>query len=691
LLAPLIAGICFQHYICCDFPFIYPVIFLFALILFFSFTKVVVSYRFRWLWGALLFALLFASGCLLIQVQKKTDHLPYGQETLFTGIITANPQEREKTIKISCQVDGYQDTNNVWIGCKEDIILYFLNDSGILIPKAGDKLLFKTRINPIPAPQNPDEFDYRAYMARQSVFVSAFVKSNQIELIAQNQLPFYKTLPLSVQRFIFEEFKQAGITDNELAVVAALTIGDKQYLDSDLKQSFVSAGVIHLLAVSGLHVGIIFWALSFILSFLNRKRFGRVIKGLVILALLLLYAAVVGFSPSVTRATLMFSLYIIGQMCGRQRNTYNFIAASAFILCAFNPYCIFDAGFQLSYAAVLGIVYFQPKLYRILYVNNKLLDKIWNAACVTLAAQLAVTPVALYNFHQFPVYFLPANLVLVLYTTLIIYVAVVFLMVSWLPLLANAVAWLLANALLALNKSVMWIETLPGALIDGVYINTVQCIVLLLAILLMAFYWVYRNAYVLMVVLCLFIAVFAIRINHEVQIDNQQIYTVYNVNNSTFISFVEGKCGYCLRDSLHVTDYYNYQTRNNLVRQGFSSAKDLNAVIECNLLPFSYRNFIKFGEKTLYVVRESINTPDMACIYIGVDYMLVSQQSKQQPDKLLQYIRPKQIILDSSVPAWKARKWQLTANELNIPCHWVKDEGAFTYKIENSRLCVKTL
>ena len=183
-------------------------------------------------------------------------------------------------------------------------------------------------------------------------------------------------------------------------MLAALTLGYKDALTPELRESFSTTGAMHVLAVSGLHVGIIFVVLEFLLSFLNRWRFGKRLKPILIIVLLWSYAFITGLSPSVLRSSVMFSCMAFGGVLGRKSNTYNTIFVSAFFLLFFNADLLFDVGFQLSYSAVIAIVYFQPKIAGLLYVRNRFLRWAWDLAAVSLAAQIGTAPFAIFYFHQ---------------------------------------------------------------------------------------------------------------------------------------------------------------------------------------------------------------------------------------------------------------------------------------------------
>lgn len=233
-----------------------------------------------------------------------------------------------------------------------------------------------------------------------------------------------------------------GIEGDEYSVAAAILLGYDDELPPELRQNYVTAGSMHVLCVSGLHVGIIFLVFSTILSFLDK--YGAVFKILKFCILLLImwtYAFIAGLAPSILRATIMISFIVIGKIIKRNGVIINSIAASAFVILAIEPEDLFNIGFQLSYAAVIGIVVLQRPIYNVFYIKNKILDKIWELTSVTLAAQFATAPFTIFYFNQFPLYFWLSNLFMTPLSTVVIIGGMIMLLVSFIPYLNLATAW----------------------------------------------------------------------------------------------------------------------------------------------------------------------------------------------------------------------------------------------------------
>ena len=252
--------------------------------------------------------------------------------------------------------------------------------------KYGDRILFVGKVNEVKTQGNPNEFDYKRFLINRGITGQTFIQSNRFKVIdTQNGNKLFETA-YKFRTKLASVYKNNRIGGREFAVLKALTLGDKSEIDTETKQSYSYSGATHILSVSGLHVGIIYVLFNFFLRFLGRLKtkkfnYGVWLKVIILLIILWGFALLTGLSPSVKRASLMFSFVVIGHAGKRYVNIYNSIAASAFVLLIVNPYDITDIGFQLSYIAVISIVYFQPIIRRLFVIKNKLLYYFWSLTC----------------------------------------------------------------------------------------------------------------------------------------------------------------------------------------------------------------------------------------------------------------------------------------------------------------------
>ena len=306
---------------------------------------------------------------------------------------------------------------------------------------------------------NPGEFDTKAYWNNKGIYATVFVTDGDYKVIDKAPAPFYEKWRTAVKE-LFNDIFSSHLNGDELAIASALVLGDKSLLSQDLRQSFGAAGAMHVLAVSGLHVGIILELLLFVFGRIP-KVFSK--KRALILALLILwtYAMIIGFPPSVVRATLMFTLLSIGRLASEESDSLNILCFSAFAMLIFEPLLIYDIGFQLSYLAMLGILTIQKPISTLFFIPNKWLKKLWDGTSVGIAAQLFTFPLTLYYFHQFPNYFLLTNIGMMIFAGIVLSLGIILLSTNWIGFIGKFIAIGFGFSIAAMLFFVQWIEGLP--------------------------------------------------------------------------------------------------------------------------------------------------------------------------------------------------------------------------------------
>jgi competence protein ComEC len=448
-----------------------------------------------------------------------------------------------------------------------------------------------------------------------------------------------------------------------------------------LRQAYSASGATHILAVSGLHVGIIFAILSILFSFLERKPSGKLLKNALCILCLWGYAALVGFAPSVTRATVMFSFVLAGQMMRRHISIYNSLAASAFFICLFRPLDLFDAGFQLSYCAVTSIVYFQPVLYRLLYVRHKITDYFWQLLSVSVAAQIGTLPITLWSFHQFPNYFLLTNVFVIPLTGAIVYLSAALLATAWMPVVPDVLAQCLGKLLWLLNHGVRVIEQLPGAVTANIHISAPQLCVTIALVLLLMLYIEIKRRRILWISACLLAGFFALGAWQDVRWQQQRFIAVYNVKDASYIHFICGNRSVAFRDSASAGQTFDFNLKNFFITTGIAGTPPETLAAhrplrDTTLLPLrTYRDFIIFDNKLVKILHGAQPAFSQTA---PVDYLIVTAATELRPEAALTLYQPKQIIIDASVPAFRARQWEeAAASAQSVALHNVKRQGAW--------------
>ncbi len=379
----------------------------------------------------------------------------------FTGtyeaIIQDYPVEKSKTFRYTARIGN------------RDIYLYLHKDSTRIFPEAGDVLSVRTRIK---MPDSIGTFDYGTYLRRQGIMGQAYAASAHWQIIGHTNggiLVFARRL----QHRLIERYRELGISGAELGTLSALTLGYREDLDPDIKRSFRRSGAAHVLAVSGLHTGIIYTVVLALLTgfgywkplYEERKR--RMVNGLVVITAMAFYALLTGLSPSVCRSVLMLSIIEYAYMSYRRPTAVNTIAAAAFFILAFRPNDLFSVSFQLSFAAVISIMIFVPLFKQIIPLPNrrwtKPLRDTLNIVSVSLAVQIGTLPLSLYYFHQTCNYFILTNVVVIPLALVITLLAFATLTIGWIPFVGTVLAFPLKWLVWALNYYTAFIESLPGA------------------------------------------------------------------------------------------------------------------------------------------------------------------------------------------------------------------------------------
>ncbi|KAA3649059.1 MAG: ComEC family competence protein [Bacteroidetes bacterium] len=431
----------------------------------------------------------------------------------------------------------------------------------------GDSIIGFSKFSKISEPQIPNQFNYSSFLANRKVYLQCFTDS--IILISSHENIFsYAT---SMRNKIIFLYKEMGIKDQNLAVLIALTLGEKQFLDSETKSTFADAGAMHILAVSGLHVGIVFLILQTLLSFLQKLKFGAIIKAIMLLLGIWCFALLTGLSPSVQRAACMFSILAIGGALNRSTNIINSISASAFIILLINPNAIFEVGFQLSYSAVIGIVLFHPILQHLFPVHNKWLKKITALLFVSFAAQIATLPFTLYYFHQFPNWFWLINLGVIPIAFIIVGLSVSTLLVFIIFSKTFGLSILLNGTLYALNYLVELSQILPFSTTSGIWIDIFSAILIFALIFTLTLHLYFPSSFKIGIVLAISIVLSIKGISWNQNRNNQQYFAAYPFGNNVIIANINGQNAelYYLKDTL--TPFQSMQVESHLLSIGVKS------------------------------------------------------------------------------------------------------------------------
>lgn len=623
------------------------------------------SFRYRWIFGIMTLITFIWLGFVRTAVMQQPV-VVVQEEGWRLARVLEPPEERAKTVKVLLELD------------QGKVMAYFQKDERPLDLNYGDYIGFSVPLEEVDPPKNPKEFDYKTYLERRGVTWSVYLKNG-------DWIPtgIHRTNPVFAFAYRFRQrlllsLQQCGITDDEFGVGAAILLGYDESLPAQVRQNYVAAGSMHILCVSGMHVGIIYLLASFLLSLLGQGKRAAFTRRILLLFLIWFYALITGLSPSIMRSALMISFMIFGELIHRKGFALNSIATSAFVLLLINPNNLFAMGFQLSYGAVVGIVLLQKPIYNLLYIKNKWLDKAWEITAVSMAAQVATMPFTVYYFNQFTPYFWLSNLLMTPLSFIVILTGMLLLAISWVPwvnMVMGKVVWL---SLHVMNAFVAGIERLPLSLMKGLYMSDFQfSLSLLLLLLLWLFVNLKRKRMVMemLVVATVFVLSMAWRTQ---QLSHQSQLVVYSLRNHTAISIVSGfdqvlLCDESLLEDPSAIDYS---------LKGYWAERQLTMNPPCYLLSDDFSSDLVTKRKHLISAQGKLLALWNPDLYYGegrltVDYLMV--RGKQTPDlkRVLYVYRVGKLLIDGSVPEYLAKEWIRQAEAIHFPYHQVSKGAVF--------------
>ena len=494
----LATGIFLSDVFVLDGTYLYALCFVFVLTVLLSsifyFSK---TYRIRFLFGiSVSLSFLLLGGILFVISLENIHHEWDSDKAVYVASVCDIPRVKGKTIQATVNVEKVKDVaTGSWKPVNKQILLYWMPDSMQPPLQCGDRMCFRAHVGMPMSDADFTGFDYGQYLQRQGISGTAIVYSGYWRKLLQPSTPTFKMQALMLREQIVKKFRTWSLEDDVLAIISALTVGDKSKLTREIKATYNAAGVSHILALSGLHIGILSMILSWLFYPLRRVCGGKWIASFLIVGLLWGFAFLSGLSPSVIRAVTMFSAYVVASIFSEDRfSGFSALTLTAFIMLIYQPMYLFDVGFQLSFMAVLGIFLFYPLIDSLFVVRNKIVAYLWNIISLSLAAQLATLPLILYYFGTFPVYFLLSNLVVAPIAVFILSATLLALALGVFPVAANFVVQGLDFAVRTLNEVMEQIQHWSGAQITSVYLSVWQAWLLAVAIVTLWRYVVCRSA-----------------------------------------------------------------------------------------------------------------------------------------------------------------------------------------------------
>lgn len=629
------------------------------------------QYSKRWINGvfcAISMLLLGILSCSATYHRFNHNHYSsYGVPNHFQAQVIDFGVERPKSLRFTVKIIAIYDSTE-WKAASGKILLYAQKDSLSKTLLPNDIIYFNGLCQEISHAGNPASFDYKKYMNRKGIYDRIYLKSGQWKKCGQTR-PGLLAMAQQIRQILLKQLATQEIKGDEYAVASAILLGYDDFLEPELRKTYSGSGAMHILCVSGLHVGIIFLISNILLSFLVKFKNGRQIRAVLIILVIWLYAMISGLSPSVSRAATMFSFVSAGMILKRDTPIYNTLLASAFFILLFKPLILFEIGFQLSYAAVLAIVSFEPYLSSLWKTDNKMLKYIRGLISVSLAAQAGTFAIALFYFHQFPNYFLLTNILVIPLSFVVMISGVLSLAVMWIPYIGIWAVKLLGFLIRILNLSVQTIETLPFSVSKGLFIQSYELIMIILILIMIALWFHNRKNRLLAVslgILCLLFISLSLRQFWQLK---QQKLIIYNTPGHFSADFIQGKAALHLCDSAFSTktDAAAFYLSNSRASLGISeiSTKNINETS-------AKSQKILFNNLKIIICQEIQQHKKDSC-----DIFILNQSNAKSLRQIQECIYSKIYIADASNKQWRVKKWQAEADEYLIPFYDVSSSGAF--------------
>lgn len=599
------------------------------------------QFKTRWFFGIGLFISIFSLFSYLTQFKQEEPAFDFsGERENFIGTIDGIPQEKNRSYACNIKISH---------PAKKKIVLYLQKESEAANLQPGQEIVFHAQVQPFRNFGNPDDFDYARFMTNKGFSGTAFVSSKEWRTTGR-EIRNLQISALQLRMRAIEFYRNFEFSHDAHSFLSALTLGHKQDLTNELVEAFRASGTSHVLAVSGLHVGIVYLVFAFIFSFLGKSRKSLLLREILIITALWMYAMLTGLSPSVIRAAIMLTIVSIGIARNKRGFTYNTLAVAAFILLAYNPLYLFDIGFQMSFGAVISILFFGSAIGELYEPKRKFGIYAWDLFAVSTSAQLGIFPISLYYFGTFPTYFFIANMIIVPIVGLIIH----FTLATAALVLLKGGGFIFFNLLFAISRwilkllidivlhTVYLIESLPYSQITESYVTIPQMLLIISFTAILFLFLKHKRARQL-ITLEAFTLLFVLSVIQTKFNSDQNKFVVFNTPNRSEIGFYTNK----------------KRVHDGIGRNGF----------------------VPVQSKRILLLSENLSGSFHAEEKARVDILILSEDETFAIENLNRLFHIGTIVFDSSTPQSVRNKWLRECRELGISAHDVSQHGAFVVNL----------
>jgi competence protein ComEC len=606
----------------------------------------------------------------IIGIATQIAHTDYFQESnyIHNTSIFKQPQFISLTIREKMKSSAFSDRYLAiinHIGQKEQtgrIILNIQNDSLHHVLQVGNSLLIKAILTKNKPPNNPNQFDYSKYLEIKQIYAQLYADVDEIKIGTEieKNIWYYSS---KLRTRIIRNLENNNFNKTELNVAIALIMGQQQDISPDIIRDYQYAGAVHILSVSGLHIGFILLFVTFILKPIPNSKRGSFIKLIIILLSLSMFGIIAGLAPSVVRSVTMFSFVAIGNHLRRSVNIYHTLLVSVLLILLVEPSFLFDVGFQLSYIALFFIIWLQPLLSSIWKPKYKVSKYIWDILTVSFAAQIGTLPLSIYYFHQFPGLFFITNLIIIPLLSIIMILGVLAMLLAAFNMIPVFLSQLLEWSIYYLNKIINAIASLEQFIIQDIPLHFYLLLSGYLLLFTVILWFKKPNftklALVLIAILILQFSYFKI----QWKIQTEQELVVFNSKKSTLIAERKGE---------NILVYANDSVLKTIQKNSLLKSYRIGNLSTLGQKK-RLRNFIFFNGKKIFVLDSSGIYPKN----IKPDIIVLTQSVKINADRLFQVMTPKLVVADASNFKNIQKLWKASCEKQKIPFHAIGEKGFY--------------
>jgi len=543
------------------------------------------------------------------------------------------------------------------------LLLSIKNDSITPSYEVDDVLLITAKIGEISKPLNPHQFNYKNYLENLGVLHQLRISQSQVvkaKIAPKRTLRGYAE---NIRNKVIKKLKETPTEDSQRSILQALVLGQRNDISKEVKNKYAAAGAMHILAVSGLHVGILFWLINGLLKPLYVFKHGKIYSQLILIILLWGFAVFSGLSPSVVRAVTMFSFFTFSGVLNRLSNVFNTLCLSFFFLILLNPNWLFDIGFQLSYLAVFFIIWAPPKLFGLYRPKHFIIKNLWSIFTVTIAAQIGVAPLGIYYFHQFPGLFFITNIVILPFISLLLVGGILIVILACCNLHWQPIYTIYNRLLELLNQFISWVAKQDTFIFKDLSISKTELFIVYFLICIFLFWWQKKRVkYIWYATISIWLLISHTLWNNYFLASETLV--LFHIPKKSVLGHVKNsELKIFKNDSLDYTDIHPIKS---------FKIKEKVSTITNKVLKNTYR----FNNKTILRLDSTGVYPNKK-----VAILLLTYNSKIHLEKVINQLQPEQVIADGSNYKSYIQRWRETCSKQNIPFYYTGENGAYLFKI----------